>query len=168
MIFRNQLCVIVAHIINHYTVTVARLLGLAVALFTANGCLINKDKQPEVNAFDAGTIFSSETPTLSHVFNVRNLSNRTVKILGENHSCSCTKVNLERAILKPGSSVQLTMTVKVPIAYSIQEISCVVKTDHPQYAEWPYRLKFTSYPEASIEPRIIEFGTINQDTSVHN
>ncbi len=95
---------------------------------------------------------------LTHRFLITNTTGVEVKITGENHSCSCTTVDLEPVTLVPGASTPLTMAVRVPQGYATMDLSCTVQTDHPRFPNWIYRLRFAGYPTARIDPDRIDLG----------
>lgn len=55
--------------------------------------------------------------------------------------------------------MSLTMTVNVPTAYILNDISCTIKTDNLEHPNWTYHLRFESFPEARIVPDRIDLGT---------
>lgn len=70
---------------------------------------------------------------------------------------------MERAVLLPGASTALTMDLEIPSTYDKRQVSCVVKTDHPDYPEWIYYLAYESFPQAQIVPAQIRLGTMGRD-----
>jgi hypothetical protein len=136
---------------NGHSVAAAFLIA---AWATLPGC-VGPDVAPG-EEFDAGSVFASTTPVLSHQFLVRNTTLKTVAIVGEDHSCSCTTIEVEKKRLAPGETATLTMSVKVPSTYSNLFLTCQLKTDHPQFPEWSYHLKLESFPRARIVPDSIE------------
>jgi len=105
--------------------------------------------------FEAGGIFASATPQLEHTFQVRNTTDRVVKVLGETHSCVCTQVDLVPTELRPGESIPLHLTIQVARGLSQPTIQCYVKTDHPLDPEWVYSVSYQTYPDLRIEPSVI-------------
>ena len=97
------------------------LAGLIMA--TLPGCHRESASHPPGEVFDAGAVFASSTPTLTHMFRIENTTKRTVRILGENHSCDCTTVDLPKRELLAGESVALTLSVQVPPAYVKKDVS---------------------------------------------
>jgi len=132
---------------------------LSVVFFA--GCTPRSGPKLPGETFDAGAIFATVTPALSHRFRVENTTGRRVRILSENHSCDCTTVELEKRDLLPGDSMLLSMSVRVAPLYSNKDVSCVLKTDQPERSEWTYRLRFESFPEARIVPDRIDLGTFS-------
>ncbi len=59
---------------------------------------------PPGEVFDAGPIFAGAREPLTHRYQVTNTTGRTVRILDESHSCTCTKVEVEKKTLQPGES----------------------------------------------------------------
>src|SRR5581483_4970838 len=108
---------------------------------------------------DAGAVFASSTPTLTHVFRVANNSNRPIKIKDESHSCDCTTVELSKRELLPGESATLTLSLHVPPAYASKVVSATLRTDDPDQPDWHYDLRFEAFPDARIVPPIIELGS---------
>lgn len=49
---------------------------------------------------------------LSHTFEVKNTSDRVVKITGTHSSCGCTVGKVERDVLSPGESTAITVDFK--------------------------------------------------------
>ncbi len=122
-----------------------------IVLALSGGCTPRGDTQPG-ERFDAGALFARYTPRLTHVFKVRNTLDRPVRILGEQHSCSCTKVNLAKVELQPGEATNLEMSVDIIDGYSKSSLQCQVQTDHPKFKEWTYQLAFATYPRATVAP----------------
>ena len=120
---------------------------------------------PPGESFDAGPTFAARTPVVKHTFQVTNTTGRTVRILDESHTCTCTKVDLERRTLKPGETVGLTMTVNVPQGYSKLDLGSAVQTDHPGFPVWRYQLRFESFPTVRIVPDRINLGSIDSGGS---
>lgn len=128
-----------------------RNLALLVVLAVVGGCTPRGDTQPG-ERFHAGALFKFLTPRLTHVFKVRNTLDRPVRILGEQHSCSCTKVRLATVELQPGEAADLEMSVDVIDGYSKSSLQCQVQTDHPKFKEWTYQLAYVTFPRATIAP----------------
>ena len=132
---------------------------VALFLFFLYGCSQAIVSVPG-ETFDAGPVFAADQAELSHRFQITNTTGRRVRILGERHSCTCTTTDLPRAVLGPGESTFLTMTVSIPHSYAQREVGCTVLTDDPQYPEWNYGIRFESLPGARIEPEQISVGTL--------
>lgn len=133
-------------------------LCLLFLILLSPGC-VNSSKAPPGDEFDAGSVLSGTTPRLVHRFRVTNSTGRTVRLLGEAHSCDCTRVELEKVALKPGASTILSMGLDLSSRYEKRRVSCVVKTDHPTLPEWSYHLKYESFPPARIVPPQIKLGS---------
>lgn len=116
------------------------------------------DSRMPGGVFDAGPLFASSTPTLTHLFHVRNTTGRPVHILAENHSCECTTVELEKRELPPGGSTRLAMSARVAPVYTKKDISCTLGTDDVDHPSWVYHLQFESFPDSRIEPDRIDLG----------
>ncbi len=111
---------------------------------------------PPGETFDAGPVFADLTPMISHRFEVRNTTSRPVRILDENHSCSCTSVNVPRILLQPGQTTTLEMKVQTPLTYSNRVLGSTLRTDHPKFPEWSYQLRIESFPKARMASDQVE------------
>lgn len=121
------------------------------------GC--SREDGPPGARYDAGPVFASQTAFIVQRFSIANTTNRKVNILGETHNCSCTEARLgDRRSLMPGDSTSLELRVRVPQSYSKQEVSCQVKTDHPDFPVWVYQIRYESYPVAQVVPATIDLG----------
>jgi hypothetical protein len=138
------------------------LLSLLGGLGFAGGCA-KRDTVPPGEVFDAGTVYSSRTTELKHVFRATNSTPRTVRILEEIHSCACTKVSVDRVTLRPGEDVPLSLSVNVPLEYTEFSGSCTLKTDDPQFPNWTYQLRFRAYPRTRFSPDRIDLGTLSEN-----
>lgn len=123
------------------------------------GCLKDKPSKPG-EIFDAGRILvnARQEKTLSHVFRIKNTTGQSVRILDVIPSCTCSSYTLSRYDLAPRESAELELRAKLPDTYSKTEISCLIKTDSPQYPEWPYALRFESLPRIMINPLYAHLG----------
>lgn len=110
---------------------------------------------------DLGLVFFTRQPDLSHTFQVRNVTDRTVEILGESHTCTCTAVELDRRTLRPGESTTVRMNVRIPRDLGRQGVSCRVLTDHPDHPEWLYQIVYDAMPEARVDPMRIDLGSVD-------
>ena len=133
------------------------LAGLILA--TLPGCHRESEPHRRGEIFDAGAVFASSTPTLTHAFRIGNTTRRTVRILGENHSCDCTTVDLPKRELRPGESVALTLSVRVPPTYVRKEVSATLETDDPEHPHWDYLVRFEAFPDARVVPQVIDLGS---------
>ncbi len=124
------------------------------------GCSSRRDNTPPGETFDAGSIFTKDTPTVVHKFVVKNTTGLPVRVLEYTRSCSCTTVDYQRRMLAPGESMPLTLTIRTFPTYAEQDASCVLKTDHPTLGEWRYSVHFRNYPEAVATPVQLDFGRL--------
>jgi hypothetical protein len=128
----------------------------------AIGChdVAQTEVPPTGETFDAGDVFASKTSSLVHHFYLKNSTSQSIRILGESHSCTCTSVTLERATLRPGETLPLVMSVRVPQGYSRSEVSCVATTDYTPSPNWTFKLRFQSYPDSRIVPDRLDLGNL--------
>ncbi len=133
----------------------------AFLLIVSVGCGTRETTSPHV--FDAGPIIASEGTTLSHRFLFKNESKLPLRIVGELHSCSCTDVNIEKRLLKPGESIPVTMTAQIAPAYVSLDLLCTLKTDPPIDPPPTYRLKFACFPEIEMQPQEFDLGSVRVD-----
>ncbi len=140
-------------------VPAAFLLIVALTLATSPGCRRAHLSDRPGEVFDAGALFASSTPLLTHGFHVVNHSKRPVRILRENHSCDCTTVDLPKRELRPGESVTLTLSISIPPACVSRAVSTTLETDDPEHPNWVYLIRFEGFPDARIVPSIIELGS---------
>ena len=96
---------------------------------------------------------------VSHEFQVTNTTGVRVEILGEVHSCTCTEVAVRRGVIEPGETIALTLNVKPYVNRSDGWVSCTLKTDHPRWKDWTYRLQYRCFPDARFVPDRIDLGT---------
>ena len=150
------MCVYIAQSIA--PVRAAFALIVALTLATNPGCRRDDVFRPG-EAFDAGAVFASSTPRVTHGFRVVNHSRRPVRIVRENHSCDCASVDLPKRELRPGESVTLTLSVNVPPACVSRAISATLETDDPEHPRWDYQIRFEAFPDARIVPPIIDLGS---------
>jgi hypothetical protein len=121
--------------------------------------------EPPGEVYDAGAVFADATPQLTHRFLIKNTTGIPVTFRSESHSCSCTKVQIDKMALAPGEETALTMSVDVPQGFSSREVDCTIATDHSEHPEWPYYMRFRSFPRARIVPDRIDLGTYSPRTS---
>lgn len=119
------------------------------------GC---RSDRPPGATIDLGGFYYPETESVSRSVEIRNTTSRTVELLGERHTCACQKVRLNKKKLGPGESCTLEITFPLTPAATGNAISCVVQTDHPEFPNWPYEIRFRSYPEIHIDAGDIHFG----------
>jgi hypothetical protein len=62
-------------------------------------------------------------------------------------------------VLRPGERIPLVFRIDLPLGRTDRQVSCLVKTDHPQFPEWPYVVRYTNYPNARIVPDRVNLGT---------
>jgi hypothetical protein len=137
---------------------VARVIGIACILAAAGaGC--STRTLPPGGEHDLGVVFAQHTPELSHTFIVENTTDREVTILDETHTCTCSSVKLEKWKLSPGESTRLAFTARPPDGVASMDIRTILRTDHPVWPEWTYRLRFRTYPIARIVPSRVDMGT---------
>ncbi len=134
-------------------------MAIAFLLFpVASGC--DSSKTAPTTAFDFGPILVDESPELSHRFEIRNTTRKPLRILGETHSCSCTKVDLIPTTLAPGQSTSLTLHVKTKPTFTREVVACQVVTDPPNVLSTGYQLSYQGYPRSRIQPGRIDLGTL--------
>jgi hypothetical protein len=133
-------------------------------LLVALGCDHSTPSTPG-EVFDAGPVFVDDSPKVSHTFTVKNTTERTIQIVGESHSCVCTKVEYEKRSLKPGETMPLTMEVAVSPQRTISDLLCSLRTDDPVHPTWTYRVQIQAYPRVVIDPPRIELGQIPEQTT---
>ncbi|MDX2036904.1 MAG: hypothetical protein SFX72_09645 [Isosphaeraceae bacterium] len=80
-------------------------------------------------------------------------------------SCTCTNNQLGSSILQPGESTTLDLRVNVPASYVDSVIDATLKTDHPDFKYWRYRVRFVAYPAGRIDPELIDFGVLDPNSS---
>ncbi len=136
---------------------------LAFAAFTGGCADPRGGRSKPGELYEAGAVFADVSPVISRTFRVTNTTGQRVRILGETHSCTCTSIELQKAVLEPGQSIPLEMTVRVDPDYAKLDIVCVVKTDHPKFPEWMYGIRYTSYPRGRIVPGPIDLGLYGVD-----
>ncbi|MHB1560209.1 MAG: DUF1573 domain-containing protein [Isosphaeraceae bacterium] len=129
------------------------------SLVLPSGCRPKSIFRRPYEVFDAGAVFASTTPTLTHVFHIENTTKRPVKIKSENHSCDCTTVKLSKRTLSPGEPITLTLSVNVPTAYVKKDVAVKLDTDDPEHPDWEYHLRFEAFPDAQVVPQVIDLGS---------
>jgi hypothetical protein len=110
-------------------------------------------------SIDVGLICATTTPRITKTFNITNGTYKVINILGEEHSCSCTKVRYRSSQLPSGGSTMLELSVDIPRTNGPGSVTCALKTDDPAFPEWHYTLKYHSYIVASISQTNIDLGT---------
>jgi hypothetical protein len=112
---------------------------------------------------DLGPILAAGQREASYTFRVSNPTDRTVRVLDLEHSCSCTSAEIDRRELGPGESARLVMTIAIGSQYAEKSIICAVVTDHPAYRSWEYEVRYTSCPRSRITPERIELASAPAD-----
>jgi hypothetical protein len=114
--------------------------------------------------FSVGYILVNKDPKkINHEFLVRNTTQERVRILKVIRSCTCSSFTFAKSELMPGESSVLTISVQPINHYSHKVASCVLKTDHPKFADWTYSLEFVSLPFAFADPEVLSLGTMKVD-----
>ena len=90
-------------------------------------------------------MFASTTPKIRQRFTVSNTTGRVVRILERVTSCTCTTSALGADVLQPGESTTLDLELMTPGGYADRPIFANLKTDHPDFPTWEYKLHFISY-----------------------
>lgn len=121
------------------------------------GCTTRTSTLPG-EIFDAGSIYETDDHAFSHTFEIRNTTDRVVKLLSESHTCTCTKVDFAPRTLLPGETTRLKLAINLPYSYAKQTISSVVKTDHPGLPEWQYSLSYEFFPRARVLTDVVDLG----------
>ena len=91
-----------------------RLLGLLILVLTAGaGCASAEARAPgrielSAESFDFGTV--PNTDPVSHTFQVRNVGQGRLEILGVSTSCACTTADVDSRRVPPGEATDLTVT----------------------------------------------------------
>jgi hypothetical protein len=126
---------------------VRRVIALGLSATLLAGCTRASHSIHPGETFDAGAVFSVDTPTLTHEFRVQNPTRRAVRILDERHTCDCAKVVLDKREIPPGGFLSLTMRVNVPVVYTKRNVGCTLETDLVDHPNWTYSLAFESFPK---------------------
>lgn len=73
-----------------------------ILLVSCLGCDKNREGAPG-EVYDAGPVLAG-TASLRHQFRVVNTTDRTIRIIDESHSCTCTAIDLRAVSLRPGET----------------------------------------------------------------
>ena len=78
-------------------------------------------------------------------------------------SCSIRIVQLGKYRLGSGEATKLTIHVDVINSYTHRVATCVLKTDHPTFRDWAYRVAFVSVPFVVAAPDVLNLGSFAVD-----
>ena len=128
----------------------------------SGGCLPASGPRTPGETVELGPVFASKTPKIRHRFTVTNTTGRAVRILGKATSCTCTTSVLGSDTLGTGESTTLDLELNTPGGYADRPIFANLKTDHPDFSTWEYKLHFIAYPGFRVDPEQVDFGVLTR------
>lgn len=116
----------------------------------------------ESTIYDAGAVFAEDRPVIKHSFQVRNTSDRTIRLTDQLCACTCTTTKLHPAVLEPGQAGTLDMSMVMTDAYADKTVmSCELRFDDGTARE--YSLVYRLYPRIMADREFLDFGTFSED-----
>jgi hypothetical protein len=98
-----------------------------------------------------------EDTTALSTFSFENTSDRAVRIMKVDSSCSCLKAELDKEVYAPGERGVGTAEFKVSTFVGRQEKTIHVATDHPSQPEWVIPFVLVVPVEIELEPRTLQW-----------
>jgi hypothetical protein len=140
---------------------------IVACLFLALGVRASLDRQTELLEYanthhDAGQVFAEITPVVAHRFSVRNRSGRTLKLVDQRCTCTCTTSQFSPATLEPGQSGMLDMSIQMPGGYSGKSsVRCELSFDDGSTRTCV--ISYESFPRMMVDLSYLDLGTFGPE-----
>lgn len=108
--------------------------------------------------YDFGTVARNETA--EHVFEIRNLYEEDIRIVGLSTSCRCTDLALDKYLLKEGETANLVAKFNTRQFTGFKQATITVRFAPPFTAEVQLTVKGSIRGDVLFEPSTVDFGTM--------
>ncbi len=111
--------------------------------------------------FDMGTVLQTERPEFE--FKFTNVSAMELEIIKIVPSCGCTYTEMSKRKFAPGETGTLKVRYDPTNKFGPQNKTIAVTTSDPRRQEITLKLKATVEPAVIVEPRVVNFGSVQKD-----
>ena len=111
---------------------------------------------------DFGTVAKNETA--EHVFEIKNLYEEDIRIVGVTTSCRCTDLVLDKYVLKEGETANLTAKFNTRQFTGFKQATVTIRFAPPFSSEVQLTVKGSIRGDVLFEPSAVDFGTITSQS----
>jgi hypothetical protein len=115
----------------------------------------------ERTSLDLGLI--SRMPANRPEFSITNMGDRDLELAVEWTSCRCTEVEIEPAVLPPGSPGRIMFSIDKKSIIGAHAATAVIKTSDPERGQVHLRVSWEGVPAVSITPTALELNSSGTD-----
>ena len=113
--------------------------------------------------FDFGTVARNEKS--EHIFEIKNLYEEDIQVVGVTTSCRCTDLVLDKYVLKEGETAKLTAKFNTRQFTGFKQATVTIRFAPPFAAEVQLTVKGTIRGDVLFEPSSVDFGTITAESA---
>ena len=112
---------------------------------------------------DFGTVAKNENA--EHVFEIKNLYEEDIRIVGINTSCRCTDLTLDKYVLKEGETAKLVAKFNTRQFTGFKQATVTIRFAPPFSAEVQLTVKGSIRGDVLFEPSSLDFGSITSESA---
>ena len=112
---------------------------------------------------DFGAVAKNEKA--EHVFEIKNLYQEDIRIIGVTTSCRCTDLVLDKYVLKEGETAKLTAKFNTRQFTGFKQATVTLRFAPPFAAEVQLTVKGSIRGDVMFEPGSADFGTITSEAA---